>query len=47
MGYGLGPRLAIYERWIEAPGFLVPALREPVMQAQARLADTRRWSLAS
>jgi FO synthase len=47
VGYGLGPRLAIYDRWIEAPGFLSPALREPVMHAHARLADTRRWSLAS
>jgi FO synthase len=46
-GYGLGPRLAIYDRWIDAPGFLSPALREPVMHAHARLADTRRWSLAS
>jgi FO synthase len=47
LGFSLAPRLAIYDRWIDRPGFLDPALREPIARTRARLDDVTRWSLAS
>jgi hypothetical protein len=37
-GYTLRPRLPIYDRYRAREGFLDPALIEPVLAAQARLA---------
>src|SRR5262249_34535187 len=36
-GYTLYPRLPIYDRYIDRPGFLAEALRAPTLAAQARL----------
>ena len=36
-GYTLYPRLPIYDRYIDRPGFLAPELRAPTLAAQARL----------
>jgi FO synthase len=46
-GFTLGPRLPVYDRWLELPGFLAPGLREAVDRTRARLADVTRWSAAS
>jgi FO synthase len=47
LGFSLGPRLPVYERWLELPGFVDPALHGAVERTRARLADQRRWSAAS
>ena len=52
LGFGLRPRLPIYDAWVDRPGFLAPALRPAVDLARARLEDTRwgtssAWSKAS
>lgn len=52
LGFGLRPRLAIYDAWVDRPGFLAPALRPAVDGMRARLEDTRwgtpsAWSKAS
>jgi FO synthase len=48
LGFALAPRLAVYDRWIDAPGFLsARALRETVERVRARLADPGApWSAA-
>jgi FO synthase len=38
-GFSLVPRLAVYDRYLERPGFLDPRLRAPVAQVAARLAE--------
>jgi len=53
LGFSLGPRLPVYDGWIERPGFLAPGLRGAVERAQARLEPRKRalpddrWSHAS
>jgi len=54
LGYRLRPRLAIYDAWLDRPGFLAPALRPAVDRMQARLEDASpmgkraaAWSEAS
>jgi FO synthase len=37
LGFSLRPRLAVYDAWLDRPGFLAPGLREAVEHAQARL----------
>ncbi len=37
-GFTLGPRLPIYDRYLDEPGFLAEALRAPALEAKARLA---------
>jgi 7,8-didemethyl-8-hydroxy-5-deazariboflavin synthase CofG subunit len=37
MGFTLRPRLPIYDAYLERPGFLAPALREPTLRAKVRL----------
>ncbi len=39
LGFSLAPRLAIYDRWVDEPGFLTPGLREAVDRAKARLSE--------
>jgi FO synthase len=36
-GYTLRPRAPIYDRYLDAPGFLDPGLRQPTLAARARL----------
>ena len=43
-GYELAPRLAIYDRFVERPGFLDAALAEPTARARERLARVGRPS---
>ncbi len=46
LGYGLCPRLPVYDAWLDRPGFLAPSLRPAVDVARARLNDTR-WGVSS
>ncbi len=39
LGFTLGPRLPVYDRWLDLPGFLAPGLRGAVERTQARLAS--------
>jgi FO synthase len=47
LGYTLAPRLPIYDRYLDMPGFLAPSLRDACSRAAARLGDVTRWSKAS
>ena len=46
-GYTLYPRLPIYDRYIDRPGFLAQELREKVLAAQSRLAGIRAFEATS
>jgi FO synthase len=43
LGFGLAPRLPIYDRWVDRPGFLAPSLRGAVEAARARLSGAPGW----
>ncbi len=40
LGYTLRPRLPIYDRYLERPGFLDPALRDAGLPARRRASPT-------
>jgi FO synthase len=46
-GFELRPRLPIYERFVEQPGWLADELRAPLQRARARLATSFRFAAAA